>query len=404
MGADMTRFKLEKLISTGHSGDVYRARLHANGRQVAVKVYRQSGLSSSRSQLLRELSNLVRLPEHQNVAQFLGVTSHHGEIALVQEWVDGVTLGTFMRRPLPLNVCIFLLRQLLLGLAECVHMAGLVHRDLSPSNIMISSDGTVKLVDFGLSRADGAAQTSGAIQGTPGHMSPEHVCGEPLYATSDLFAVGILFYELVTQESLFVGTGEEISVAVTSPTQLPSVRTSDPCLPDWLDSMLSRLLAKDAEARYQSAGDVLRDLPESVRGRESTVQILQEIGAYREREHHNVRRPWLALVAGAAMASALLLLTTWFASSPAVIDQPVPSDERVSKESPAVPSVPSQCLSTVPLESAPASQPSQASEEPADSTSLARARPVRPAPQVSRTSQAQSAAIFTSSPRPRIFD
>ncbi|HEX2171984.1 MAG TPA: protein kinase, partial [Dehalococcoidia bacterium] len=151
---------------------------------------------------------------------------------------------------------------------DYAHRQGLIHRDVKPQNILIGSDGTLKLTDFGIARALGGGSHSrtGEVYGTVQYIAPEQARGEPTTAASDIYSAGIVFYELVTGRVPYTGDSP-IAVAMQhSQGPVPQFRTIDPRAPARLDAILARALAKDPRQRFASAGDFGRALTQFLQG------------------------------------------------------------------------------------------------------------------------------------------
>ncbi|GAB4562339.1 MAG: hypothetical protein Tsb0020_10550 [Haliangiales bacterium] len=267
-------YTVESLVAEGGGGRLYRARAK-DGTVVALKKYRATDNASAKAPLVRELSRLERLTRHENVATFLALTVHDGEHAVVQEWLDGVTLESLLRRHLPLPAAVEIVRQVLCGLGECIHPAGLVHQDLSPDNLLIMTDGTVKIIDFGAAGVSGTHRTND-MTGKLRYCSPEQASGAPLDARSDLYSLGAIFYELVTGATPYTGSDREIHTALLREHPIRPASELDPLLPETIAHVIAQLLAPDREARYQSAAAALANTPAPQSGREVLQQALRD--------------------------------------------------------------------------------------------------------------------------------
>lgn len=270
------RCELEEEVGAGGQGTVHRGRL--DGRLVAVKVMRPRGEKGAR--LAREANVLARLPSHPNVRAYLGVeVQETGEVHLIQEWVEGVALDSVLDAGrLPIHAALYIIHEVLTALAECVHPGGVVHRDLSPANILISADGSVKLADFGIAKSLQGPATTGGLRGTLAYLSPEQAREDELTTVSDLFPVGTLCYELLTGRLPVEGTDKEIQSRLIDARPLPSPRVFASWIPDELDNIIGKLLAKDPAQRYQTAAEVLADLPAVYLGQQSLVLALEGLG------------------------------------------------------------------------------------------------------------------------------
>jgi serine/threonine-protein kinase len=235
---------------------------------VAVKVLHPllRGRDRARKLFLREAEALRRLA-HPNVVHFFALTDDGSELALVMELVQGEPLSTIIARgiaarPTPGAPCIpFVLAwhyfAQLLGALAAVHQLGILHRDVKPANVLVRSDGVVKLTDFGIARipAEGAAATGGVAPGTGAYMSPEAVQGKELDPRSDLYSAAIVLYEMLTGQSPF-DTPDRSEIAVRT-AQLeeppPPISRLLPTAPPVLDVLMAHALAKDPAIRYPSA-------------------------------------------------------------------------------------------------------------------------------------------------------
>ena len=251
------------MIGRGGMGEVYRARDLRLKRDVAIKTL-PSGFAGDRDRIARfeREARAASALNHPNIVSVHDIGTEGGVSFIVSELVEGETLARLIQRgPLPLRKLIEVSTQICDGLAAA-HTAGVIHRDLKPGNIMLTRDGRVKILDFGLARQDHApgvdsttmdASHPGVIMGTPGYMSPEQVRGEPTDARSDIFSFGVILYEMASGKRAFTGgSSVEVmnSILKDEPPELP------PASPPALDRIIRRCIEKQPARRFQSAADL----------------------------------------------------------------------------------------------------------------------------------------------------
>jgi len=270
------RYHLERLIGRGGMGSVYLARHVAIGRRLAVKILDSRRLEDGQGfkRLFREAQTAAGIG-HPNIVEVVDVgTTLRGDPYLVMEYLVGEDLASFMARrgPVPVAIAVTVLEPILLALGAA-HARGIVHRDIKPSNIFLvrreDSPPDVKLIDFGVAKVlgpttDGKITMTGALLGTPSYMSPEQAVGmEELDARVDLYAVGIIFYELVTGELPFHGANYNELLYRIVRDEVPTPKTPDGDLPESVRSVIETATRKIASDRYQSSAEMLeafRDL------------------------------------------------------------------------------------------------------------------------------------------------
>jgi serine/threonine protein kinase len=259
------RYRILELLGNGVHGTVYKVLDTRLQRLVTLKVL-HSALSAEAMQVfLREAVTLVRL-KHPNIVQVYDADQSETFAYQVFEYIEGRTLSQIMADAKPLDAAYAteIVRQVGTGLGYA-HLRGVIHRDVKPSNILVSNDGRVLLADFGLAIAPGAATLTqnGTVQGTPGYMSPEQVMGQPVDARSDIFSLGVVFYELLTGRTPFSGesTAKLFSNVVNQEPASP--RQFDDSIPSSINEIVLKTLAKEPGQRFQTADDFLRALAES---------------------------------------------------------------------------------------------------------------------------------------------
>jgi eukaryotic-like serine/threonine-protein kinase len=233
-------------------------------RRVAIKVLHPhlAGDDAFRTRFRREAVAAAKLAHPHIVTTY--DTGRDGDFAyIVMELVVGTTLARLLRNegPLPLAKAVDVAIQVADALA-CAHSHGVVHRDVKPANILLREDGHVKVADFGIAKAGvgGDLTRTGVVMGTAKYLSPEQVSGNPADAGSDIYALGIVLYEMLSGTPPFIGD-TELSTAVARLTAAPgSLRDRRPDIPRSLEAVVLRSLARDPAARYQSAEELRASL------------------------------------------------------------------------------------------------------------------------------------------------
>ena len=267
----LNRYRLDAELGRGGMGVVYRAHDLRLDRAVAVKVVNDAGLGSAgRARLLFEAQAAARL-NHPNIVAIYDVDEADGAPFVVMELVSGPPLHEFHAPDLPAKVA--LARQICAAL-EHAHTHGIIHRDLKPDNVVIDLSGApaglVKLLDFGLARTADARRLTeeGVIVGTIAYLAPEILQGQPASPSSDLYALGVMLYELAAGRPPFAG--DNLLAVASQHLNAPVVPPSNhaPDLPQALDRLIVALLAKNPESRPASAAAVGLELEQMLAGPE----------------------------------------------------------------------------------------------------------------------------------------
>ena len=313
IGRNLSQYRVTASIGAGGMGEVYRASDSRLGRDVAIKVLPAAMASDpDRRQRFEKEARAASALNHPNILTVYDIGESDGTTFIAMELVEGKTLRELMASgdPVPMKRLLDVAVQTADGLAKA-HSAGIVHRDLKPENLMLSKDGFVKILDFGLAKLTetvsedvtglptvvGATQP-GTVMGTAGYMSPEQASGHTVDFRSDQFTLGTILYEMATGRRAFQRkTGAETLVAIIreEPDPLGHLAPSAPAPVRWI---VERLLAKDPEERYASTKDLARDL-KSVRDHLSETSAS---GGLQAAEPAKLRRRGWALPAAAALA------------------------------------------------------------------------------------------------------
>jgi eukaryotic-like serine/threonine-protein kinase len=330
-GTRLGVYEVAAQIGEGGMGQVFRATDTRLKRQVAIKILPPS-VAADHDRLMRfqREAELLASLNHPHIAGIYGLEEGGGVSALVMEFIDGEDLSERIARgALPIDEALPIAKQIADAL-EAAHDRGIIHRDLKPANIKLRSDGTVKVLDFGLAKALDTAQTAasgansatitspamtqaGIILGTAAYMSPEQARGKVVDRRADLWALGCVLYEMLTAARAFDGetTTDVLSAVVSKEADWSKLPRETPAT---VQRLLRRSLRKDARTRLQSAGEARIELEEALLAPASdrTAAGANKGGL-----------PWLAALgftaAGAAVAFAAL---TWTRPPAAVVADP----------------------------------------------------------------------------------
>lgn len=257
IGQTILNYRIEELLGEGGMGVVFRANDISLGRPVALKILHRHLLSDQAflERFRHEAQTLARL-NHPQITNLYSFQQYDGYWIMVMEFVDGQTLDQYLRRsgPVPLNKAVDWLMQALNGLHHA-HECGVLHRDMKPANLMLTTNGRVKLMDFGIAkRADSQRLTRvNHLIGTLEYMAPELLLGQPPSVASDLYAVGVLLFELLTGKMPFEATSEPALIdAIAKQKRIPIGRYQ-PTLPAEVTTLLNQLLHKNPAQRLATA-------------------------------------------------------------------------------------------------------------------------------------------------------
>jgi len=259
------RYQVLEKLGEGGMGRVYKALDLELDRPVALKTIRaEKGMGPEVLKRFKQELVLARKITHKNVVRIYDLGEAEGGVKFfTMELVEGQSLRDLLRdrKTLPEKEAISFMKQMLSGLAEA-HSQGVVHRDLKPQNVMVDSEGLLRIMDFGIARtADTATLTgSGEMMGTPDYISPEQVKGETTTAQSDLYSAGIILYELLTGDVPFKGDTAIAKVVARLQVKPTPPRTLSAQIPPYLERIILKLMEVDPDLRYKTAAEVLQDL------------------------------------------------------------------------------------------------------------------------------------------------
>ncbi|HEY1965152.1 MAG TPA: serine/threonine-protein kinase [Acidobacteriaceae bacterium] len=261
-GTRIGDYEIVGTLGYGGMGEVYRVRHTISDRMEAMKLLRASPASGTQAQemmdrFVREIRLLATL-QHPNIATLHTAFRHDEQLVMIMECVEGEDLGRRLPAGLTLEESLRYTRQVLEAL-RYAHGRGIVHRDIKPSNIMITPQGEVKLLDFGLALGgalgapDQRLTTTGALVGSMHYIAPEHISGEPHDARSDVYAVGVTLYEMITGRLPIEGTTHVQVIAAHLQHAPAPPNQINPKIPAGLSATVMRALAKNPRDRWQTA-------------------------------------------------------------------------------------------------------------------------------------------------------
>ncbi|MFP4322803.1 MAG: serine/threonine protein kinase [Anaerolineales bacterium] len=266
-------------IGAGGMATVFRARQESMGRYVAIKVIHQGfALNDTAVERFQREARVIALLEHPHILPVYDYDGSHNPPYIVMRYLPTGTLKDVIQRSvLPLEDIAHVYRQLGSAL-DYAHRNGVVHRDIKPSNIMIDGDGNVFITDFGIARiTEGEDLTgTGMAVGTPGYMAPEQTMGTEIDGRADIYSLGAVLFELVTNRSVYTADTPMALLLKHINDPVPSILTVDPSLSPELDAIVQKSLAKSPDDRYQSASELTQALLGLVQRPNAPALVLRE--------------------------------------------------------------------------------------------------------------------------------
>lgn len=277
--AEQQRYRVLKRLASGGMAEVFVAEsagIEGFKKQVAIK--RVLPALSRKEQFIAMFLDEARLSahlSHSNVVSVFDIGVGDDSYFIVMEFVDGADLKQILdhrkkiHQPIPVEAAVYVATKICQGLAYAHELTtadgrplNIVHRDITPANVLITRHGEIKIVDFGLAKASSqlAESDAGVIKGKFGYLAPETVKELGVDHRVDVFAVGIILWEMLASQRLFLGKTDFATVKLVSDAVIPPLAPINPAVPPELERILARALARDRDARYQSARDFGRDL------------------------------------------------------------------------------------------------------------------------------------------------
>jgi len=263
--------KIVEEIGAGGMAVVYKAVQEPLGRTVAIKALKTAMASDKQfsARFMREAHFMASM-QHENILHVYDFMFYGGTCFIILEYVEGIDLYDLLEKceRLPVEVAAIIALQTARAL-DHAHFRGIIHRDIKPANIMIAKSGTVKLMDFGIARDDSLQDLTetGAGLGTPSYMSPEQIVGEKLDFRTDVFSLGIVFYQMLTGRKPFLEDDLRSVMHKIRLERYTSPRKLNPAVPRSLERILARCMEKLPHNRYPSMQALIHDLEDFLAGR-----------------------------------------------------------------------------------------------------------------------------------------
>ncbi|HEX9910186.1 MAG TPA: serine/threonine-protein kinase [Desulfatiglandales bacterium] len=280
------RYEVVSELGQGAMGIVYKARDPKINRFLAIKTIRFSDefepekIREVKDRFMREAQIAGKLA-HPSIVAVYDVGEDYDLTYMAMEFLDGESLQKYCRKGflLPLRKALFVLSEVALAL-DYAHRQGVIHRDVKPANIMVLKDGKVKVTDFGIAKAVSSSQTkSGIVLGTPNYMSPEQINGHEIDGRSDIFSLGVVFFELLTGVLPFHGKNLTNLFYQITQVKHTSPREINPKVPNPVEQIVNKTLSKDPEQRFQTCSDFARYLKAMINRIDQVKAKVKEVNA-----------------------------------------------------------------------------------------------------------------------------